>query len=108
MRSYRTNVSYIPQKTSILPGTPRDYLKTVLSSFKSRRKKKKETAADAQQAVEEVGRVFGIEDGLWERKWTDLSGGEAQRLSLAIGIGLETAEVLLLDGTYLACKLNFH
>ena len=35
---------------------------------------------------------------LWDRGWSNLSGGEAQRLLLAAAISLDTAEVLLLDG----------
>ena len=41
---------------------------------------------------------WGIARDLWDRPWGSLSGGEAQRLSLAIPYGLNCAEVLLLDG----------
>lgn len=46
----------------------------------------------------EVGSRFGIDSGLWNRNWTELSGGEGQRIMMAIGVALDTAEVLLLDG----------
>jgi hypothetical protein len=45
-----------------------------------------------------VGEKIGIGRELWDRNWTDLSGGEAQRLMLAIGSSLGTAEILLFDG----------
>jgi len=45
----------------------------------------------------EVGSQFGIDPKLWSRNWADLSGGEGQRIMMAIGVALGTAEVLLLD-----------
>ena len=48
----------------------------------------------------EVGSRFGIDPGLWDRNWSDLSGGEGQRIMMAIGVALGTAEVLLLDGEF--------
>lgn len=49
---------------------------------------------------------WGIARELWDRPWSSLSGGEAQRLSLAIPYGLNCAEVLLLDGARAPPKLN--
>ena len=46
----------------------------------------------------EVGSRFGIDPSLWNRDWAELSGGEGQRIMMAIGVALGTAEVLLLDG----------
>jgi len=48
----------------------------------------------------EVGSQFGIDPNLWNRNWAELSGGEGQRIMMAIGVALGTAEVLLLDGEY--------
>lgn len=48
----------------------------------------------------EVGSEFGIDPKLWNRNWAELSGGEGQRIMMAIGVALGTAEVLLLDGEY--------
>ena len=46
----------------------------------------------------EVASAWGVDEELWDRTWSNLSGGETQRLALAIAVGLKTAEVLLLDG----------
>ena len=46
----------------------------------------------------QLAKEWGIEDELWDRSWGNLSGGEAQRLSLAVAVGLGNAEILLLDG----------
>ncbi|KAI6099876.1 P-loop containing nucleoside triphosphate hydrolase protein [Pisolithus croceorrhizus] len=84
----RTKVSYVPQRPSLLAGTPRDFLKTV-TSFRSR-------APKVVRRIE-VANAWGIDEELWDRNWSNLSGGESQRIALAIAVGLNTAEVLLLD-----------
>jgi len=35
---------------------------------------------------------------MWAREWSTLSGGEGQRIALAIAVGIGGAEVVLLDG----------
>lgn len=45
-----------------------------------------------------VAESWGVQRELWDRTWTNLSGGEAHRIVLAIAVGMGTAEVLLLDG----------
>lgn len=104
---FRARILYVPQRPSLLPGTPRDFLNSI-SGFASRKahtgllRKKNDTAAvpDLHEPVE-VAAVWGIDEELWDRNWSNLSGGESQRLALAIAVGLKTAEVLLLDGTSL-------
>ncbi|KZT26456.1 P-loop containing nucleoside triphosphate hydrolase protein [Neolentinus lepideus HHB14362 ss-1] len=101
--AYRTHVLYVPQRPSLLPGTPKDFFITI-SSFSSRNpknsrlsKKDERTAVpDLNQAIE-VGRSFGLDDELWDREWSSLSGGESQRMVLAVAIGLDAADILLLD-----------
>jgi ABC-type dipeptide/oligopeptide/nickel transport system ATPase subunit len=46
----------------------------------------------------EVAKAWGVDENIWDRNWTNLSGGEAQRVAMAIAVGLDAAEVLLLDG----------
>jgi ABC-type dipeptide/oligopeptide/nickel transport system ATPase subunit len=45
-----------------------------------------------------VAKVWGVDEELWDRDWSNLSGGEAQRVAMAVAVGLNAAEVLLLDG----------
>ncbi|KAG7092468.1 hypothetical protein E1B28_008820 [Marasmius oreades] len=97
--SYRIKVAYIPQRPSILPGTPRDFL-TTAKAFKARRKS--DGNGNVNNVTEignpiEVAQAFGVDENLWDENWSHLSGGESQRIALSVGIGLETAEVLLLD-----------
>ena len=100
--TYRTHVLYVPQRPSMLPGTPKEFIKLLFtfSACRSRAKKKHGSAAssiDEGRAIE-IAEQWGIDPELWDRPWSTLSGGEAQRIALASAVGLNTAEVLLLDG----------
>jgi len=93
---FRTKVAYVPQRPSLLPGTPREFL-AVVSSFSSR-KIPKSVGDDRRLTYPiEISKTWGIDEELWDRNWTSLSGGESQRIALATALGLDTAEVLLLD-----------
>jgi ABC-type iron transport system FetAB ATPase subunit len=104
--SYRTHVQYIPQRPSLLPGTPRDLIET-LCTFHSRLAPER-FAGDSLHLhrAMDLAERWGIARELWDRPWGSLSGGEAQRLSLAIPYGLNCAEVLLLDGALPPQKLQ--
>lgn len=95
--TYRTYVQYIPQRPSLLPGTPRDLIET-LSTFHARLTPERSSEGhghfDSAMALAEQ---WGISRELWDRPWSLLSVGESQRLSLAIAYGFNTAEVLMLD-----------
>ncbi|KAI0372861.1 P-loop containing nucleoside triphosphate hydrolase protein [Pilatotrama ljubarskyi] len=109
---FRTQVMYVPQRPSLLPGSPRDFLKAV-STFAVHKQSSAKTKAASTLAVGlglrpieadisthealDVAESWGIQKELWDRSWANLSGGEAQRIVLAIAVGLGTAEVLLLD-----------
>lgn len=106
---YRTLVRYVPQRPSLLPGTPLDYL-TTCRSFASRQSatlSRKSTSEAYEMGARsgtgvmdplELAEEWGIEKVLWSREWSRLSGGEAQRIALAAAVGLGGAEVILLDG----------
>ncbi|KAF8921284.1 P-loop containing nucleoside triphosphate hydrolase protein [Mucidula mucida] len=92
---FRTKVSYVPQRPPILPGSPRDFI-GILLSLKVRSDAIGPTLSVTQNIID-LGSAWGIEESLWDREWTTLSGGESQRMALATAVGLNTAEVLLLD-----------
>lgn len=116
---YRTLVQYVPQRPSLLPGTPSDFVNTVLtySSRKPAKRKSKDVGpiqdtmgslySFSNASPADPGAIFGpvriaeqwgVDEDLWDRPWAKLSGGESQRIALAIAIGIPGAEVLLLDG----------
>jgi ABC-type dipeptide/oligopeptide/nickel transport system ATPase subunit len=45
-----------------------------------------------------LAKEWGVDAQLWGREWNTLSGGEGQRIALAIAISLGGAEIVLLDG----------
>ncbi|KAF8599036.1 putative ATP-binding cassette transporter [Ceratobasidium sp. AG-I] len=114
--TYRTRVLYVPQRPSLLPSTPRHFLSTI-NSFASRGPHKGEAThatygvADPQHFIDGsetqlgadphdpfvMGKKWDIEQDVWDREWATLSGGEAQRVLLAIATCLRGTEVLLLD-----------
>ena len=87
----------------MLPGTPRTFLDTI-HEFASRKDApkstefKKQRKAMAHDQAMKIAEKWAIETEMWDREWSSLSGGEAQRMSLAIALGLEGTEILLLDG----------
>jgi len=98
--TFRTRVLYVPQRASLLPGTPRDFL-TRICAFQGRRSGQVHgndgrPGLDLQHP-EDIARSWGIDSVLWDREWAALSGGEAQRIVLAVALGMDTAEILLLD-----------
>ena len=96
--TYRTYVQYIPQRPSLLPGTPRDLMET-LSTFHARSTPERPSEGrDHFDSSMVLAERWGIAKELWDRPWSLLSVGESQRLSLAIAYGFNRAEVLMLDG----------
>ncbi|KAG9008553.1 hypothetical protein FRB94_009427 [Tulasnella sp. JGI-2019a] len=89
--NFRTKVLYVPQRPSMLPSTPRVFLRRI-EGYAARKEDK-----DNEQAAIELGQQWSLEDDIWDRPWTSLSGGEAQRTFLAIACTLKNTEVLLLD-----------
>nr|CAG8456394.1 14206_t:CDS:2 [Entrophospora candida] len=87
---WRTRVLYVPQRPPIIPGTPLDYLKKI-RSFKAQQK-----IVHLHNDPVEISSRWDIKEALWESDWNQLSGGEIQRISLAIALSC-SPEVLLLD-----------
>ncbi|KAF8798033.1 P-loop containing nucleoside triphosphate hydrolase protein [Phlegmacium glaucopus] len=98
--SYRTRVMYVPQRPSLLPGSPADFVKAVMNLHSQRNLTKNDVEETTQQVMQrclETSRAWGIDSDLWDRDWLNLSGGEGQRMLLSIAASLNGAEILLLD-----------
>ncbi|KAF9227892.1 P-loop containing nucleoside triphosphate hydrolase protein [Gyrodon lividus] len=93
---FRTKVFYVPQRPSLLSGTPREFLATI-SSFNSRKVPRSVSNGSGLTHPIEIAKTWAIDEELWDRNWSNLSGGESQRIALATAVGLNTAQVLLLD-----------
>ncbi|CAE6375366.1 Phosphate import ATP-binding protein PstB [Rhizoctonia solani AG-1 IB] len=100
----------------MLPSTPRHFF-TTISEFGSRAARQEKPkgstngAAPSEHHVNgdraqlgtdlkdpfHIAKEWGLADDVWDREWATLSGGEAQRVLLAIACGLSGTEILLLD-----------
>jgi len=100
--SYRTRVMYVPQRPSLLPGSPTDFVKAIMNLHSHKILMKdgidsEETTQQVMKRCSETAQRWGIGPDLWNRDWINLSGGEGQRILLSIAASLNTAEILLLD-----------
>ncbi|KAF8910940.1 P-loop containing nucleoside triphosphate hydrolase protein [Gymnopilus junonius] len=95
--SYRTKVMYVPQRPSLLPGSPYDFLVSVTNLRSHKAPNSEGLLRDVFKQAVDIGEQWGIQRELWHRGWQNVSGGEAQRILLAAAMSFDTAEILLLD-----------
>ncbi|KAL1925053.1 uncharacterized protein VTP21DRAFT_4707 [Calcarisporiella thermophila] len=85
---WRSRITYVPQRPPSLPGSPRDFLERVRGYASQKHKSFEDPVA--------ISNGWNVPEDLWSKEWKNLSGGEMQRISLAIAISL-APDVLLLD-----------
>ena len=86
---WRRQVCLVSQDRPTLGGTPRELFEEIRTFHSQRRK-------SIGQYPEQIAAEWGLPSSVFDRPWTTLSGGEAQRASLAIALS-SGPQVLLLD-----------
>jgi len=91
---WRGQVMWVSQDRPTLNGTPESFYKEILS-YRCRHNNHQSTHEDSPL---DIAKDWSINAQTWTRPWSSISGGEAQRISLAIAISLQP-KLLLLDET---------
>jgi len=98
---WRTIVSYVPQSRTRLQDSPIDLFNRA-QGFKARRQPQRHALLGESGDLVGLCGKLGLDESTIRKGWNDLSGGQAQRASLAISMALG-GRVLLLDEVTSAC-----
>jgi putative ABC transport system permease protein len=106
MTVWRKQVLYVPQTKVDIPGTPYDLMKKV-ASFQVWKKDNMTSPSysDMKVAIRELIQSWGMNKSLLDSEWKALSGGESQRMLLALALA-SRPKVILLDESTSALDLE--
>jgi ABC-type iron transport system FetAB ATPase subunit len=110
MALWRKKVRYVPQTKVDIPGTPNDFIRmiTTFNTWKSEDSSNSSPSlSDIKSATRQLARNWGMNANLLDSEWKILSGGESQRLLVAISLAsLSNGDVILLDESTSALDLE--
>jgi ABC-type iron transport system FetAB ATPase subunit len=88
MSDWRKNVRYVPQTKIDVPGTPNDLL-TKIATFavwKHGRHDSTPSHAEMISTTRDLVKDWGMSTAMLDSEWKSLSGGESQRVLVAIAL----------------------
>ncbi len=110
MPHWRRTVRYVPQTKVDIPGTPNDFLSkiTTFSAWKAvRTSREMRSYFEMKNKTRDLIRKWGMNIDLLNSEWKVLSGGESQRMLVAISLAsLCEGGVILLDESTSALDFN--
>jgi putative ABC transport system permease protein len=90
---FRKKIFLVPQKIPNLEGTPRQLFLEFLQYHGNLQPIHDDSC---EHQLLQIAKEWGLEEGIFDQPWKTLSGGQAQRVSLAIALSLKP-EVLMMD-----------
>ncbi len=98
MTAWRRHMLYVPQTKVEIPGTPLDFLQKICS-FALRVHDSPDETARMKERVVQLVKAWGVNQSLLDSEWKTLSGGESQKMLLAVAMASRPKVILLDEST---------